>query len=100
MALAGEQGVVVDFGKFLQQTQAPLPRTNDLIFGDMLSRPSTSTDWYRTNNRFPLETAKFSREAQNVGVQGWRMGRGPESMPPVDCIGAAALAAAMSSAVL
>ena len=97
----GELGVVIDFANYLSQTQTPLPPRDDLRLSDLRARPSTLTDWYRTNNRYPLETAKFAREAMNVGMQGWGGGGGPPgSGLSIGCIGGAALAGAATLAVV
>ena len=98
--MAGTQGVVADLAQGLNWTAAP-PRDVFATIADE-ERPCEKSrfDWNRESVRFPLETARYARENDNVGVRNFRYGDppgppGPSALGEVGCIGAAALAATL-----
>ena len=100
--MVGEDGVIVDFAPFFAAPK--LAPRNDLI-ADLRSRPSPRTNWYRSSNRHPLETAKYARVAHNIGVPGPPGPPGPPNpitapLGKCGCIGKAALGAALTAAVV
>jgi len=97
--MAGTQGVVADLAQGFNWTAAP-PRDVFATIADE-ERPCEKSrfDWNRESVRFPLETARYARENDNVGVRNFRYGDppgppGPSALGEVGCIGLAAVAAA------
>jgi len=98
--MEGTQGVVADLAQGLNWTAAS-PRDVFASIADK-KRPCEKSrhDWNRESVRFPLETARYARENDNMGVRNFQYGDppGPPGPPSVlgdlPCIGAAAVAAA------
>ncbi len=97
--MEGTQGVVADPALGFNWTAAP-PRD---VFATLADQPRTREpddfDWNRESVRFPVETGRYARENDNIGVREFQYGDPPG--PPGgshtqikwDCIGLAAMAA-------
>ena len=95
---AGVQGVVTDLTQGINWTAPPRD-----VFASIADkkRPCERSrhNWNRESVRFPVETARYARENDNMGVRNFRYGDPPPPGPPsglreIGCIGAAAVAAA------
>ena len=91
----GEQGVVIDFANEMSKWQKAAVGRDDLSYF-RAEMPSQPTDWYRRSLRYPLETQRFSRVTDNIGVAPFDPSGDPSKSGAgcaVPCIGAAAAAA-------
>lgn len=93
----GEQGVVIDFANDASKWQKAAVGRDDLSYF-RAEMPSQPTDWYRRSLRYPLETQRFSRVTDNIGVAPFDPGDPSDPSKSgtgcaIPCIGAAAAAA-------